>query len=45
MDYRQKCLIAYYLRKGKNYVSGNIVDLTIGNTAVATMMIKKANRL
>lgn len=35
----KKCLIAYYSRKGSNYVSGRIVDLPIGNTEVAANMI------
>lgn len=37
----KKCLIAYYSRKGSNYVSGRIVDLPIGNTEVAANMIQE----
>jgi len=37
----RKYLIAYYSRKGNNYVSGNIVDLEVGNTEVAATMIQK----
>jgi flavodoxin len=36
-----KCLIAYYSRKGNNYVGGSIVDLPVGNTEVAAAMIQK----
>jgi flavodoxin len=36
----KKCLIAYYSRKGNNYVDGNIVDLPIGNTEVIAKKIK-----
>lgn len=34
-----KILIAYYSRKGQNYVSGAIKDLKVGNTAVAAEML------
>jgi len=37
----KKCLIAYYSRKGNNYVSGRIVNLPVGNTEVAANMIKE----
>lgn len=37
----KKCLIAYYSRKGQNYVNGNIVDLKTGNTEVVAGMIQK----
>ncbi len=37
----KKCLIAYFSRKGQNYVSGRIVDLKIGNTEVVANMIQK----
>ncbi len=37
----KKCLIAYYSRKGQNYVSGRIVDLAIGNTEVVANMIEE----
>lgn len=36
-----KSLIAYFSRKGNNYVGGNIVNLSIGNTEVAATMIQK----
>lgn len=36
-----KNLIAYFSRKGNNYVGGRIVNLPIGNTEVAAGMIKK----
>ena len=31
---KKKYLIAYFFRKGENYVSGRIVDLKVGNTEV-----------
>ncbi|NLZ52724.1 MAG: flavodoxin [Thermoanaerobacteraceae bacterium] len=37
----KKCLIAYYSRKGQNYVSGRIVDLEVGNTEVVANMIQE----
>jgi flavodoxin len=37
----KKCLIAYFSRKGQNYVSGRIVDLKVGNTEVVANMIQK----
>ena len=37
----KKCLIAYFSRKGQNYVSGRIVDLKAGNTEVVANMIQK----
>ena len=39
--YDEKCLIAYFSRKGQNYVSGRIVDLKVGNTEVVAKMIQK----
>jgi flavodoxin len=36
----KKCLIAYYSRKGNNYVSGSIVNLTVGNTEVIAKKIQ-----
>lgn len=36
-----KILIAYYSRRGRNYVGGDIVDLKVGNTEVAAGMIQK----
>ena len=35
-----KSLIAYYSRKGQNYVNGNIVDLPVGNTEVIAQKIQ-----
>lgn len=37
----KKCLIAYFSRKGNNYVSGKIEDLPIGNTEVVAKMIQE----
>ena len=37
----KKCLIAYFSRKGQNYVSGRLVDLKVGNTEVVSNMIQK----
>jgi flavodoxin len=34
-------LIAFYSRKGNNYLNGNIVDLPTGNTEVAATMIQQ----
>ncbi|HVN31555.1 MAG TPA: flavodoxin [Thermoanaerobaculaceae bacterium] len=36
-----KSLIAFFSRKGNNYVGGRIVNLPIGNTEVAAQMIQK----
>ena len=36
-----KSLIAYYSRKGNNYVSGKIVNLPVGNTKVVANMIRE----
>ena len=36
-----KVLIAYFSRKGNNYVSGNIVNLPQGNTEIVAQKIKK----
>jgi flavodoxin len=38
---KRKCLIAYFSRKGQNYVSGRIADLKVGNTEVVAKMIRK----
>jgi flavodoxin len=38
---KKKCLIAYFSRRGQNYVSGRIVDLKVGNTEVVANMIQK----
>ncbi len=35
-----RILIAYYSRRGANYVSGSIVDLPVGNTEVAAGLIQ-----
>ena len=35
-----RTLIAYYSRRGENYVSGDIVELAVGNTEVAASMIR-----
>lgn len=39
-----KSLIAYYSRKGNNYVGGNIVNLPIGNTEVIANKIQKLTK-
>ena len=36
-----KCLIAYFSRAGNNYVSGNIINLPVGNTEVVAKMIQE----
>ena len=36
-----KTLIAYYSRKGQNYVSGRIVNLQVGNTEVAAKIAQE----
>ena len=37
----KKCLIAFFSRKGQNFVGGRIVDLKIGNTEIIANMIQK----
>ena len=37
----KKCLLAYYSRKGNNYINGNIENLEIGNTEIIANMIKE----
>lgn len=37
-----KTLIAYYSRKGENYVNGSIVNLPVGNTEAAAKMAQEA---
>lgn len=37
----KKCLIAYYSRKGQNYVNGNIINLPVGNTEKIANMIRE----
>jgi len=40
MEYKnKKCLIAYFSRKGNNYVDGRIVDLVVGNTEIVARLI------
>lgn len=36
-----KVLIAYFSRKGNNYVSGNIINLSEGNTSIVAHKIQK----
>ena len=36
-----KSLIAYFSRKGNNYVAGSIVNLPVGNTEVIAKKIQK----
>ena len=36
-----KILVVYYSRTGSNYVSGDIVDLKVGNTAAVVEMIRE----
>ncbi len=38
---KKKYLIAYFSRRGQNYVSGRIVDLKAGNTEVVAQIIQK----
>jgi flavodoxin len=40
MNTTKKGLIAYYSRKGENYLSGQIVDLEKGNTAIVAEKIQ-----
>lgn len=37
----KKCLVAYYSRAGYNYVSGNIINLSVGNTEIIANIIKE----
>lgn len=37
----KKCLIAYYSRRGYNYVNGAIKNLTVGNTELVANKIKE----
>ena len=39
-----KILIAYFSRKGDNYVNGSTTNLPVGNTEVAANMIRKLTR-
>lgn len=42
MDLKNKrSLVAYFSRKGNNYVDGNVVDLPVGNTEVAARFIQE----
>lgn len=36
-----KILVAYYSRKGQNYVSGSIKELIVGNTEVVAKMVSE----
>jgi flavodoxin len=36
----KKILIAYFSRRGQNYLNGDIVDLAVGNTEVVARMIQ-----
>lgn len=38
---KEKVLIAYFSRSGYNYVGGNIVELTVGNTEVVAKKIQE----
>lgn len=38
---KSKILIAYYSRKGQNYLNGSIVILPVGNTEVAAKIVQK----
>ena len=38
---KPKCLIAYFSRKGDNYVNGKLVNLPVGNTEVAGKAIQE----
>jgi flavodoxin len=41
MDFKNaKCLIAYFSRKGENYVGGKIVSLPVGNTEIFARAIQ-----
>lgn len=40
-DSEKKILIAYYSRKGQNYVGSRIVNLPVGNTEVAAKMTQE----
>ena len=37
----KNCLIAYFSRNGLNYVSGDIIDIPIGNTEIVAKIIEK----
>lgn len=36
-----KILVAFYSRRGQNYVSGSIKELKVGNTEVVAKMVKE----
>jgi flavodoxin len=38
---QMKSLIAYFSRKGNNYVGGSVRNLPVGNTEVAAGMIRR----
>ncbi len=35
----QKVLVAYFSKDGENYIDGNVVNITVGNTEVVAKMI------
>lgn len=41
MATNKKSLIAYYSRKGNNYLNGSIVNLSVGNTEVVAQKIQE----
>ena len=41
MESNKKSLVAYYSRKGNNYIGGRIIDLPVGNTEVVTQKIQQ----
>ena len=40
----KKVLVAFFSHSGKNYVNGNVVDLTIGNTKVVAKYISEITK-
>jgi len=38
---KARCLIAFFSRRGNNYVNGRIVNLPVGNTEAAALAIRK----
>lgn len=41
MENEMKILVAYYSRRGTNYMSGGVVDLPVGNTEIAAKTIQE----
>lgn len=41
---QKKTLVAYYSRKGQNYVAGSILELAVGNTAQLAQSIARRTR-